>query len=76
MGVGQFYLQPYDQMDTEVPAPNEISGFRLEERIFVADFDELAIARTALVSDAGQMGIALLAVFSHHLWESMSIANE
>ena len=49
------------------PPPDEISGFRFKERVFIADFDEFSIARTALVRHAGQVRVTFLAVFSHDL---------
>ena len=50
-----------------IPASDEVSGLRFEERVLIADFDELAIAGAAFISNASQMGIPFLAVFSDNL---------
>lgn len=49
-----------------VAAAHEVARLRLEQRVVVADGDELAVALAALVRHARQVRVALLAVAPHH----------
>ena len=46
---------------------HQISGLGLEERVLVADGNQLAIALPALVCDASQVRVALLAIATNNL---------
>ena len=51
----------------DVSPPHEVPGLRLEERVLVADVDQLSVALASLVGDARQVRVALLAVAADNL---------
>ena len=49
-----------------VATADQIPGLGLEQRVLVADGDQLPVALAALVSHAGQVRVSLLAVTAHN----------
>ena len=52
--------------ELHVSPSDQVPCFGLEERVLVADGDQLAVALTPLVGHAGQVRVALLAVAADH----------
>ena len=62
--------------ELHVSPSDQVPCFGLEERVLVADGDQLAVALTPLVGHAGQVWVALLAVAADHFAVVVRILSE
>ena len=58
-------LQEYLSPQLLIPSSHQVAGLALEQGVLVAHVDELPVALSSLVSHAGQVRVALLAVLAN-----------